>query len=154
MKASVKIIAGLSIVLASVFPALSFAQEEAVTLPSVQSQGQTEFLTGGVGKDESDAILQAANSWPLTLELSQAAAPRAQYIGDVQITIKDKSRNTVLDMNAEGPYVLVKLPPGKYSLDAVYESKTIHRDITLQKGRSKRVSLMWPAAKNDQGNSE
>jgi hypothetical protein len=150
MKAVLKIVVRLSVVLVSlfctVFSTLSFAQEEMAPLPQVQSQGQAEFLSGGVGKDESDAILQAANSWPLVLELSQSAPPGAQYISDVQITIKDKSGNTVLDMNAEGPYVLVKLPPGRYSLDATYESKTLHRDISLQKGRSKRLSLMWPAA--------
>ncbi len=150
MKAVLKIVVRLSVVLVSlfytVFSTLSFAQEEISSLPQIQSQGQAEFLTGGVGKDESDAILQAANSWPLTLELSQSATPRAEYISDVQITIKDKSGNTVLDMTAEGPYVLVKLPPGKYALDAVYESKNLHREITLQKGRSKRISLMWPAA--------
>src|SRR5574340_1554283 len=120
MKAALKIIVSASIMLVSVFSTLSFAQKEGPSLPPVQSQGKTEFLTGGVGKDESDAILHVANAWPLTLELSKAAAPRAEYISDVQITIKDKSRNTVLDINAEGPYVLVKLPPGKYSLDAVF----------------------------------
>ncbi|HEX8874988.1 MAG TPA: hypothetical protein VF780_10205 [Nitrosospira sp.] len=155
MKAAIKIIVSASIMLVSVFSTLSFAQEEGSSpLPPVQSQGKTEFLTGGVGKDESDAILHVANTWPLTLELSKAAAPRAEYISDVQITIKDKSRNTVLDINAEGPYVLVKLPPGKYSLDAVFESKTLHRNINIEKGHNQRISLMWPASKNDQGSPE
>lgn len=129
-----------------VFSTSGVAQEETASLPPVQSQGQAEFLTGGVGKDESDAISRAAGAWPLVLELSQSLPPRAEYISDVQITIKDKSGNTVLDMTSEGPYVLVKLPAGKYSLDATYESKTLHRDISLEKGRSKRLSLMWPAA--------
>ena len=129
-----------------VFSTSGVAQEETASLPPVQSQGQAEFLTGGVGKDESDAISRAAGAWPLVLELSQSLPPRAEYISDVQITIKDKSGNTVLDMTSEGPYVLVKLPAGKYSLDATYESKTLHRDISLEKERSKRLSLMWPAA--------
>ena len=150
MKVVLKTIVRLMVVLMSffytVFSTSSFAQEDISALPQIQSQGQVEFLSGGVGKDESDAVLQAANSWPLTLELSQSATPRAEYISDVQVTIKDKSGSTVLDMNAEGPYVLVKLPPGRYSLDATYESRPLHRDVTLQKGRSKRISLMWPAA--------
>ena len=150
MKGALKIIISLSVVLAVSFSAAfstsSLAQEETATLPQVQSQGQTEFITGGVGKDESDAIAQAAGAWPLMLELSQSAAPRAEFISDVQITIKDKSGNTVLDMTSAGPYVLVRLPAGKYSLDATYESKALHRDISIQKGRSKRLSLMWPAA--------
>ncbi len=149
MKSGLKIIVSLSVVLAGVFsPAFStssLAQEEPGPLPQVQSQGQAEFITGGVGKDESDAIAQMAGTWPLMLELSQSTARRAEFISDVQITIKDKSGNTVLDMTSEGPYVLVKLPAGKYSLDATYESKTLHRNVSLEKGRSVRLSLMWPA---------
>jgi hypothetical protein len=150
MKDALKIIVSLPIVLGSIFSMTfstsSLAQEETAPLPQVQSQGQTEFITGGVGKDESDAIAQAAGAWPLMLELSQSAPPRAEFISDVQITIKDKSGNTVLDMTSTGPYVLVRLPAGKYSLDATYGSKTLHRDISIQKGHSKRLSLMWPAA--------
>ncbi len=145
MKVLFKSLVRLSFITVGAYAASGFAQEESSSLPPVQSQDQTQYLTGGVGEDESKAILQAANSWPLTLELSKAAAPRAEYISDVQITIKDKSGKTVLDVAAEGPYVLVKLPPGKYLLDAAFESKTLHRNITLQKGGNKRISLMWPA---------
>jgi hypothetical protein len=149
MKSGLKNIIPLSVVLISIFStAFSTsigAQEETTPLPQVQSQGQAEFITGGVGKDESEAIAKAAGTWPLMLELSQSAVPRAEFISDVRITIKDKSGNTVLDMTSEGPYVLVKLPAEKYSLDATYESKTLHRNVSLQKGRSVRLSLIWPA---------
>src|SRR3954447_15836888 len=152
MKASIKVaIAGLAVVLVSSFPTLSFGQDAGqegdITLPPGQSQGQIEFLTGGVGKDEADAIRRAAKSWPLLIELSAAAAARAEYISDTQIKIKDKSGNTVLDTTADGPYILVKLPPGKYGLDATHESRTIHRDVTIQRGQNKKVTLTWPASK-------
>ena len=152
MKASIKVIVGLAVVLVSSFPTTSFSQdsgqEGGSALPAVQSQGQTEYITGGVGKGESDAILRAGKSWPLTLELTQASgSARPEYISEVQITIKDKSGNAVLDTLADGPYVLVKLPPGKYSLDATYESKTLHRDLTIQQGQSRKITLTWPGAK-------
>jgi hypothetical protein len=147
MKASVKVIAGLAVVLVSSFPTLSSGQDSvqdgASNLPPVQSQGQTEFLAGGVGKDESDAIQQVAKSWPLMLELAEASPPRPQYISDVQIRIKNKSGNTVLDANADGPFLLVKLPPGKYGIDATYESRTIHRDVTIRDGQNRKLTLMW-----------
>lgn len=135
-------------VLITVFSTLSFAQENPA-LPPVKSQGQTQFLSGGIGKDESEAILQARSSWPLTLELTQAAGPKAEYISDVQITIKDELRNTILETTAEGPYLLVKLPPGKYSLDATYNSITLHRKLNIEKGASKKMTLVWPADEND-----
>ena len=138
-------------ILAAIFSTLSFAEENP-SLPPVNTQGQTQFLSGGIGKDESDAILQARISWPLTLELTQlteARGPTAEYISDVQIIIKDALGNTVLDTTTDGPYLLVKLPAGKYSLDATYNSITLHRNFNLQKGPGKKVALVWPTAKND-----
>ncbi|SEO55746.1 hypothetical protein [Nitrosovibrio sp. Nv6] len=140
-----------ALTLTGIFSTSGFAQDGSSpvnpSLPAVQSQGPIEFLTGGIGKDESEAILKEGNSWPLMLELAQAATPGAQYISDVQITIKDKSGNTVLDIGAEGPYVLVKLPPGKYSLDAIYESTKLHRHLDIKKGGNRKITLLWPAAK-------
>lgn len=141
------IIRQIAITLTCIFSTLSLADENPL-LPPVQTQGQTQFISGGIGKDESDAILQARGSWSLLLELTQAADPRAQYIGDVQIIIKDELRNTVLDTTAEGPYLLVQLPAGKYSLEATYNATTLHRKLNLQKGSGKKLTLVWPADKN------
>jgi hypothetical protein len=124
-------------------PAITPSASDA-SLPPVQSQGQTEFVTGGIGLDESEAIKKEGRSWPLKLEFAQAGAPRPEYIGDVKITIKDKSGTVVLDASAEGPYMLIKLAPGKYSLDATYASITLHRDLKLEKGQNRKVTLLWP----------
>jgi hypothetical protein len=88
------------------------------------------------------------------LKLAQAGFPRAVYISDVQVIIKDASGNTVLETITEGPYLLVKLPPGKYSLDATYESVKLHRDLSIQKGGSKQITLLWPAPKNQVTNNQ
>ena len=116
-------------------------------LPPVKIYGQTEFISGGVGKDESSAILGAGKTWPLTLELAQAAQPRAEYISDVQVKITDTKGNVVLDADSAGPYLLVKLPPGKYMLDATYNSVALHRKLNLEPGRGKKISLIWPEAR-------
>ncbi len=141
----------ISVILATIFSTLSFAEENP-SLPPIKTQGQTQFVSGGIGKDESEAMLQARSSWPLTLQLTQstqAAGSTAEYISDVQIIIKDVLGNIVLDTTADGPYLLVNLPAGKYSLDATYNSITLHRNISLQKGSGKKVTLVWPAAKDD-----
>ena len=85
----------------------------------------------------------------MMIELTQAAGPKAEYISDVRITIKDELRNTVLDINAEGPYLLVKLPTGKYSLEATHNSVALRRNLNIHKGSHKKITLVWPAAKND-----
>src|SRR4051812_29863885 len=100
----------LALLLPGVVVTSSFAQEADpisgspaanAALPPVQSQGQTEFVTGGIGRDESEFMKKEGRTWPLLLELTQASASRPEYISDVQITIKDKSGNTVLDATAD-----------------------------------------------------
>lgn len=152
MKAVKRLLIGaIAFALASIASSPGFAQagsESSSTfsaLPPVQSQGQTEFITGGIGTDESEAILREARSWPLVLELAQNGPAHAAYISDVRVTIKEGSGNIVLDIVTEGPFLLVKLPPGKYSLVALYESKALHRDVSIGKGGSKKITLLWPA---------
>lgn len=143
----------LIMILLSMINTSVFSQEELTSinfsLPPIQNQGQIEFLTGGIGLDESQAILQEGGKWPLMLELAKASTPRAVYISDVQISIKDVSGTTVLETITDGPYLLAKLPQGKYSLDATYEGETLHRDFTLQQGH-KKITLLWPALKTSE----
>ena len=79
------------------------------------------------------------------LELAQTSTPRAEYISDVPVTISDESGKIVLDTVAEGPFLLVKLPPGKYSLDATYQSIKLYRQLNIQKGQHEKLTLIWPA---------
>ncbi|PTR16177.1 hypothetical protein C8R31_102191 [Nitrosospira sp. Nsp2] len=118
------------------------------SLPPVQSQGQTEFMTGGIGLDESEAIKKEGSSWPLMLEFAQADTPRPEYISDAKVTIKDKSGNVMLEANAEGPYMLIRLAPGRYSLYATHESVTLHRELKLVKGQNRKITLLWPPSGN------
>jgi len=154
MKTVKRILTGATVfafVLGGVISNPGFAQEGSdpssipPALPPVQSQGQTEYLTGGIGTDESEAILQAARAWPLVLELAQNGPTRAAYISDVSVTIKDGSGKIILDTITQGPFLLVRLAPGRYSLDASYESKTLHRDVNIGKAGSSRIVLLWPA---------
>lgn len=124
------------------------AGPEDASLPPVQTQGQAQFLSGGIGKDETDAIKRAAGSWPLMLEFAQLSGGRGAYISDAKVVIKDAAGTTVLETAADGPYMLVKLPPGKYAVEAVYQSKTLRREVSLQKGASRTISLLWPAPKD------
>lgn len=79
------------------------------------------------------------------LELAQTSTPRAEYISDVPVTISDESGKIVLDTVAEGPFLLIKLPPGKYSLAATYQSIKLYRQLNIQKGQHEKLTLIWPA---------
>lgn len=121
-------------------------------LPPVQKSGAVEYLSGGIGLEESTAIKGASRHWPLSLVFSVQAAGKAEFASDVKLEIRDAKGVSVLETTASGPFLLAKLPPGSYSLRATLVGKTLERKVQIKAGSSARVELVWPAGTN-QGQS-
>jgi hypothetical protein len=112
-------------------------------LPPLQHQGSVAYLTGGVGKDQVVAIKKAASRYPLSLEFVQHAKPKGEFLADVDVTIKDHAGKDVLKTVSDGPFLLVKVPPGKYTIvaQANGKAKTVHATITSRK--PEHLVLVW-----------
>ena len=119
-----------------------------VSLPPVQKSGAVEYLSGGIGLDESTAIKSASRQGPLSLVFSVQAAGKAEFASDVKLTIRDAKGAPVLETTASGPFLLAKLPPGSYSLRATLAGKLLERKVQVKAGSSVRVELVWPAGTN------
>ena len=117
-------------------------------LPPVQKSGAVEYLSGGIGLEESTAIKGASRHWPLSLVFSVQAAGKAEFASDVKLEIRDAKGVPVLETTASGPFLLAKLPPGSYSLRATLVGKTLERKVQIKAGSSARVELVWPAGTN------
>lgn len=131
----------LAIVALCVAP-LAAAQSESA-LPAAQSQAGVKYVQGGIGKDESTAMLQAAKDYPLALVFSGGKANH--YVANIDIRVCDAAGKTVLQSNSEGPIMLLDLPAGKYTVDAQYRDKTLTQRIELTPKRSTRLDFHWPA---------
>lgn len=118
------------------------------TLPAVQKSGVVEYLSGGVGLDESTAIKSASGQWPLSVVFSVQADGRAQFASDVKLAIHDAKGALALDVTATGPYLLARLAPGSYTLHATLDGKTLERKVQVKAGSSARVELVWPTGTN------
>lgn len=109
-------------------------------LPPAQHYGSIEYVTGGIGSDESTAFKQAMSHYPLALTFAQKLDGKAAYVSDVVVVIHDMHKNTVLNADANGPYFLVRLPAGAYEVYATYENKTLSRKVNVgQKGTAQAV---------------
>ena len=114
----------------------------------MQKSGAVEYLSGGIGLDESTAIKSASRHWPLSLVFSVQAPGKAEFASDVKLEIRDAKGAQVLATTASGPFLLAKLPPGSYSLRASLAGKTLERKVQIKAGGSARVELVWPAGTN------
>ena len=137
-----------AIVLSAVMLQVPVHAQAEGALPAMQKSGTVEYLTGGVGLDESTAIKSASGQWPLSLVFSVQAGGRAQFASDVKLEIHDAKGALALDVTATGPYLLARLAPGSYSLRATLAGKTLTRQVQVKKGASSRVELVWPAGTN------
>jgi len=109
-------------------------------LPQELHQGDLTFVTGGVGLDESQALRQAAPHWPLAMRFTGSGS---DYLADVHVTIADASGKAVLQADSRGPYLLVKLHPGRYTVKASYEGHDQTRSVTLKRGIHEKLDFSW-----------
>jgi hypothetical protein len=119
--------------------------QAADTLPPVQRSGAVEYLSGGIGVDESTAIQNASKQWPLTLEFAIQNKQRAEFAADVAVKVHDAKGRAVLDTTAGGPFLLAKLVPGAYTVDATLGGKTLHAKVNVKAGQPAKAVLVWPA---------
>ena len=92
---------------------------------------------------ETIAILAEAKQWPLLLELSQLVDGRGVWIFGANIKITNTQKQVVFDAKADGPYMLVNLDAGDYSVSASYEGAEQKRVIALQAGSLQKISIFW-----------
>jgi len=124
--------------------ALSFGVTAADTgMSGEPAQGNVNYVSGGVGDDEAAAMQSQARNYPLELQFVQRAQPRDEFLADVKVRITDRSRNVVLDTTASGPFLLAKLPPGRYDIEADYSGVVKRRTVDLSSGRHQKAVFVW-----------
>jgi hypothetical protein len=117
--------------------------QEAATLPPVQRNGQVEYLSGGVGKDEAAVIERTSRQWPLTLKFAVKDKPRVHFAADVEVTVRDAKGQTALQTTSDGPFLLAKLPAGKYVIVATLAGKSLNKQVLVKHGQATKALFMW-----------
>jgi hypothetical protein len=117
--------AGLASVAAPVMAAIG------VNMPAEQYQGRVGFVTGGVGRAEAKLFEQQATRHPLAIELLEHAGKSNEFTADAMVKISDQHGRTVLDAKADGPFMLVDLAPGRYSVGATLNNETLKKSSVM-----------------------
>jgi hypothetical protein len=109
-------------------------------LPQIQTQGDVSFTSGGVGLDESHALIREQAHWPLSLRFT---GPTSDYLSDVHVRIADAKNAEILKTDAMGPYMLVKLPPGRYTVYARYKDSEKKQSVTVAGNGRAKADFHW-----------
>lgn len=89
------------------------------------------FITGGVGLDEREEIARWESSF--NVKIVTATQAGGAFIASVHVDIH-RGQELVFDRTMDGPWMLLRLPPGQYVLTANAD------------GRLRRANLAVPAA--------
>lgn len=109
-------------------------------MPQVQQQGGVEYVSGGVGLDESKALQAARSQWPLSLRFTDR---NAEFVADVHVQVVDAHGASVLDATSRGPYMLVRVRPGRYTVHVSHDGVNKTSAVTVGSNGSARASFVW-----------
>lgn len=119
----------------------SFAQTD---VPDSQNYQGIQYITGGIGSEESDAIIELGKKWPLTLEFSQDHPQRSLWVADVAVKITNAKHKVIFNVISDGPILIVNLEPGSYEMDFMYDKRPLKRKIKIEEGKPQKLSIAWP----------
>lgn len=107
-----------------------------------QTSSGVSHVSGGVGDDSIAKLEAQVKNFNLKLVF---ALQSGNYVTDVKVVIADAKGKTLLDTTSAGPWFLVKLPAGKYQIDATFEGKSVKRSVTVGKAKLQTVDFRWAA---------
>ncbi|HEX4234408.1 MAG TPA: hypothetical protein VH041_08870 [Caldimonas sp.] len=107
--------------------------------PRIHSAGGIEYINGGAGEESRAAIDAERQEFPLRLVFSVASGA---YVVADHVDVNDKT-GRILGVDNAGPMLLVKVPPGDYTVDASYGGRTEQRRIHVGRDAG-TVNWRWP----------
>ncbi|VVE09032.1 carboxypeptidase regulatory-like domain-containing protein [Pandoraea cepalis] len=122
---------------------ISVAHAQGGMLPPSMQQGDVTYVSGGIDSDQSGAFKREASHWPLSIEMAARGDGANEYIADAQVQIMHGSK-TILDARAKGPFMLVKLPQGSYTVKATYDGKPMTKNVKVPAKGHAAVTFLWP----------
>jgi hypothetical protein len=123
------------------FSSLSLAQAD---IPEAKVSQGIEYISGGIGSEESDAMLALGKKWPLVLEFSQEHPQRPLWVADVKVKILDQKKKVIFEALSDGPIMLLKMTAGKYDAEYTFEGKFLKRSLVVEEGKFQKQSVVWP----------
>ncbi len=126
-----RMIQGMAVVSAFAFVLLlltAASTTAAAALVKQKSAQGVEFLSGGVGKDERDAMKQHAKAFNAHFVFADS---QGHCLSAVAVRITDAKGNAVLETTTQGPWLYANLPAGSYEVAAAFQGKTQKRRIQV-----------------------
>ena len=86
------------------------------------------YVSGGIGEEELAVLRLVRNDYNLHLLFADKAGT---YLSGIDASIVDANGKTVLTVKDAGPFLYVRLPAGRYRIEASYAERMQRQDVEL-----------------------
>jgi len=120
---------GLALALALVAHGTALAQSTpgGAPPPEVQRAGEVEYLSGGAGEEERAAMTAQQAAFALRIVFSE---PGGGYAVADRVELSRGGAKVATIDNA-GPWLMLKVAPGDYAVDATFAGRTERRQVKV-----------------------
>jgi hypothetical protein len=122
-----------------------FAAELSNPALLVKTHNGIEYMSGGFGQDEREAMYAMDKEDNLRLSF---ALQNRDYLGGAKVQIKDDQGKEVLDAVSNGPLFFTKLPTGKYTVEATVMGQTLEQAAQVPSKGQAHLYFAWKEPKD------
>jgi len=109
--------------------------------PLVQhAPGGIDYLSGGAGEETRNAMAAHAGELPFKVVLSGTGG---EYVVADRLVVRSPEGEALVVRDA-GPIVMMRLPPGAYTLEATVQGRTERREVRVGNG-AQTMNWRWPS---------
>lgn len=96
------------------------------------SEGGRLYLMGGIGAEEAAGMAVAQENFALSVITTVKGS--GAYIADAHMRIVDEQGRVVFDRVLNGPWLLIDLPLGRFTVEASYRGERQVHTTTIHQG--------------------
>ena len=105
---------------------MSLQAHAADGLPPEHQAGVASYVSGGIGDGQAHEFEAAFKRYPLVIKLFEGTGgSTGEFTAEARVKITDAKGTVVLEAQAEGPFMLVRLPAGDYRVGATLAGKAV-----------------------------
>ena len=119
----------------------SLASAPAPGAAPVAGPAEIPHVSGGIGIAEQEGLRAREKDYNLKLVFTLV---EGNYLADVGVQVKDAAGETLVEHLAGGPFFLARLSPGRYTVSATYEGRSITRRIVVGAAGLRTEYFRWP----------
>ena len=109
-----------------------WAGGEALALSEGKTAQGEPYVSGGIALGEREALDKRRAAF--SLWVATAAKKTGSYVADARVIVTDEAGKTVLDTRLDGPWLLVNLRLGRYTVQASLRNQTQRKTTTIHRG--------------------